>query len=147
MNSPTLYIAFCSIWSESALFANYLLAVSRLQSGLPLSGVRHILRPEIATGRPNWTSKTYRRLPIYLLSVWNWYPRRPKLSKSPPTFNELYDVSPAYLSEIRYLCSLSLKNVPLSNCGSFTDSRVTCRAPVWDICVITAWICQACWVD
>ena len=27
-----------------------------------------------------------------------------KLSKSPPTFNELYDVCPAYLPEIRYLC-------------------------------------------
>ena len=27
-----------------------------------------------------------------------------KLSKGPPTFNQLYDVCPAYLPEIRYLC-------------------------------------------
>ena len=27
-----------------------------------------------------------------------------KLSKGPPTFNQLYDVCPAHLSEIRYLC-------------------------------------------
>ena len=30
-----------------------------------------------------------------------------KLSKGPPTFNQLYDVCPAYLPEIRYLCWLS----------------------------------------
>ena len=47
-----------------------------------------------------------------------------KLSKSPPTFNELYDVCPAYLPEIRYLCWLSFKDVSLSACSSFIDSRV-----------------------
>ena len=47
-----------------------------------------------------------------------------KLSKGPPTFNQLYDVCPAYLPEIHYLCWLSIKDVPLSACGSFIDSRV-----------------------
>ena len=47
-----------------------------------------------------------------------------KLSKGPPTFNQLYEVCPAYLPEIRYLCWLSFKDVPLSACGSFIDSRV-----------------------
>ena len=50
-----------------------------------------------------------------------------KLSKSPPTFNELYDVRPAYLLEIRYLCWLSFKDVPLSACGSFIDIGVKRR--------------------
>ena len=50
-----------------------------------------------------------------------------KLSKGPPTFNQLYDVCPAYLPEIRYLCWLSFKDVPLSACGSFIDSRVKRR--------------------
>ena len=51
-----------------------------------------------------------------------------KLSKSPPTSNELYDVCPAYLPEIRYLFNtVSLKDVPLSACGSFIDSRVKRR--------------------
>ena len=61
-----------------------------------------------------------------------------KLSKGPPTFNQLYDVCPAYLPEIRYLCWLSFKDVPLSACGSFIDSRVKRRTPFWwlrDHCV------------
>ena len=99
--------------------------------------VWRILRPEIASGRPNWTSKTYCRLEKFLVSVQNRYLRCPKLSKSPPTFNELYDVCPAYLSEICHLCSLSLKDVPLSACRSFIDSRVTCRGTlliaVWSL--------------
>ena len=70
---------------------------------------------------PNWTSKTYRGLPKFLLSVEIDTRDVQKLSKSPPTFNELYDVCPAYLLEIRYLCWLSFKDVPLSACGSFID--------------------------
>ena len=67
----------------------------------------------------------YRGLPKFLLSIQNWYPRCPKLSKSPPTFNKLYDVCPAYWWEICFLCFLSLKDVPLSICRSFIDSRFT----------------------
>ena len=62
-----------------------------------------------------------------------------KLSKSPPTFNELYDVCPAYLLEIRYLCWLSFKDVPLSACGSFIDIGVKRRGTLlmaaWSLCV------------
>ena len=50
-----------------------------------------------------------------------------KLSKDPPTFNQLYDVCPAYLPEIRYQCWLSFEDVPLYACGSFIDSRVKRR--------------------
>ena len=93
----------------------------------------------IATGRPNWTSKTYRRLPKFLLSVETDTWDVQKLSKSPPTFNELYDVCPAYLLEIRYLCWLSFKDVPLSACGSFIDIGVKCRGTLlmaaWSLCV------------
>ena len=100
----------------------------------------------VATGRPNWTSKMYRGLPKFLLSVeidtWDVQ----KLSKSPPTFNELYDVYPTYLLEIRYLCWLSFKDVPLSTCGSFIDIGVkrhgTLLMAAWSLC-----ICHACWVD
>ena len=58
-----------------------------------------------------------------------------KLSKGPPTFNQLYDVCPAYLPEIRYLCWLSFKDVPLSACGSFIDSRVKRRGTL----LMAAW--------
>ena len=93
----------------------------------------------IATGRPNWTSKTYRGLPKFLLSVKIDTRDVQKLSKSPPTFNELYDVCPAYLLEIRYLCWLSFKDVPLSACGSFIDIGVKRRGTflmaAWSLCV------------
>ena len=60
-----------------------------------------------------------------------------KLSKDPPTFNQLYDVCPAYLPEIRYLCWLSFKDVPLSTCASFIDSHVKRRGTllmaVWSL--------------
>ena len=58
-----------------------------------------------------------------------------KLSKGPPTFNQLYDVCPAYLPEIRYLCWLSFKDVPLSTCGSFIDSCVKRRGTL----LMVAW--------
>ena len=58
-----------------------------------------------------------------------------KLSKGPPTFNQLYDVCPAYLLEIRYLCWLSFKDVPLSSCVSFIDSRVKRRGTL----LMAAW--------
>ena len=58
-----------------------------------------------------------------------------KLSKGPPTFNQLYDVCPAYLPEIRYLCWLSFKDVPLSACGSFIDSSVKRRGTL----LMAAW--------
>ena len=65
-----------------------------------------------------------------------------KLSKGPPTLNQLYDVCPAYLPEIRYLCWLSYKDVPLSACGSFIDSRVKCRGTLlmaaWSLRVFVA---------
>ena len=83
----------------------------------------------IATGRPNWTSKTYRGLPKFLLSVEIDTRDVQKLSKSPPTFNELYDVCPAYLLEIRNLCWLSFKDVPLSACGSLLTSVSSVAAP------------------
>ena len=73
----------------------------------------------IATWRPNWTSMTYRGPPKFLLPVEIDTRDVRKLSKSRPTFNELYDVCPAYLLEIRYLCWLSFKDAPLSACGSF----------------------------
>ena len=57
------------------------------------------------------------------------------LSKGPPTFNQLYDVCPAYLPEICYLCCLSFKDVPLSACGSFIDSRVERRGTL----LMAAW--------
>ena len=101
----------------------------------------------IATGRPNWTSKTYRGLPKFLLSVEIDTRDVQKLSKSPPTFNELYDVCPAYLLEIRYQCWLSFKDVPLSACGSFIDiggkRRGTLLMAAWSLCGI----CHTCWVD
>ena len=50
-----------------------------------------------------------------------------KLSKGPPTFNQLYDVCPAYLPEIHHLCLLSFKDVPLSACGSVIDIGVKRR--------------------
>ena len=93
----------------------------------------------IATGRPNWTSKTYHGLPKFLLSVEIDTRYVQKLSKSPPTFNELFDVCPAYLLEIRYLCWLSFKDVPLSACGSFIDIGVKRRGTLlmaaWSLCV------------
>ena len=89
----------------------------------------------IATGRPNWTSKTYRGLPVFLLSVEIDTRDVQKLSKSPPTFNELYDVCPAYLLEIRYLCWLSFKDVPFSACGSFIDIGVKRRGTL----LMAAW--------
>ena len=93
----------------------------------------------IATGRPNWTSKTYRGLPKFLSSVEIDTRDVKKLTKSPPTFNELYDVCPAYLLEIRYLCWLSFKDVPLSACGSFIDIGVKRRGTLlmaaWSLCV------------
>ena len=58
-----------------------------------------------------------------------------KLSKGPPTFNQLYDVCLAYLPEIRYLCWLSFKDVPLSACGSFIDSCVKRRGTL----LMAAW--------
>ena len=54
-----------------------------------------------------------------------------KLSKGPPTFNQLYDVCPAYLPEIRNLCWLSFKGVLLTAMSSVA-------APFWwlrDHCV------------
>ena len=93
----------------------------------------------IATGSPNWTSKTYRGLPKFLLSVEINTREIQKLSKSPPTFNELYDVCPAYLLEIPYLCWLSLKDVLLSACGSFIDISVKRRGTLlmaaWSLCL------------
>ena len=93
----------------------------------------------VATRRPNWTSKMYRGLPKFLLFVEIDTGDVQKLSKSPPTFNELYDVCPAYLLKIRYLCWLSFKDVPLSACGSFTDIGVKRRGTLlmaaWSLCV------------
>ena len=93
----------------------------------------------IATGRPNWTSKTYRGLSKFLLSGEIDTRDVQKLSKSLPTFNELYYVCPAYLLEIRYLCWLSFKDVPLSACGSFIDIGVkrlgTLLMAAWSLCV------------
>ena len=93
----------------------------------------------IATGRPNWTSKTYRGLPKFLLSVEIDTRDVQKLSKSPPTFNELYGVCSAWLLEIRYLCWLSFKDVPFSACGSFIDIGGKCRGTLlmaaWSLCV------------
>ena len=92
-----------------------------------------------ATGRPNWTSKTYRGLPKFLLSVEIDTRDVQKSSKSPPTFNELYDVCPTHLLEIHYLCWLSFKDVPLSACGSFIDIGVKRRGTLlmaaWSLCV------------
>ena len=103
------------------------------------------LRP-IATGRPNWTSKTYRGLPKFLLSVEIDTRNVQKLSKSPPTFDELYDVCPAYLLEIRYLCWLSF---PLA--GVLLTSVSSVAAPFWwlrDHCVylsrVLSWIIDVC---
>ena len=103
----------------------------------------------IATGRPNWTSKMYRWLPKFLLSVEIDTGDVQKLSKSPPTFNELYDVCPAYLLEIRYLCWLSFKDVPLSACGSYIDIGVKCRGTLlmaaWSLCVyLLSWLIDVC---
>ena len=88
---------------------------------------------------PNWTSKTYRGLPKFLLSVEIDTRSVQKLSKSPPTFNELYNVCPAYLLEIRYLCWLVFKDVPLSARGSFIDIGVKHRGTLlmaaWSLCV------------
>ena len=105
----------------------------------------------IATGRPNWTSKTYCGLPKFLLSVKIDTRDVQKLSKSPPTFNELYDVCPAYLLEIRYLCWLSFKDVPLSTCGSFIDIGVKHRGTIlmaaWSLCVFITranWLIDVC---
>ena len=105
----------------------------------------------IATGHPNWTSKTYRGLPKFLLSVEIDTRDVQKLSKSPPTFNELYDVCPAYLLEIRYLCWLSFKDVPLSACGSLLTSVSSVAAPFqWlrDHCVylscVLSWLIDVC---
>ena len=93
----------------------------------------------IVAGRPNWTSKTYQGLPKFLLSIEIDTRDVQKLSKSPPTFNELYDVCPAYLLEIRYLCWLSFKDVPLPACGSFIDIGVKRRGillmAAWSLCV------------
>ena len=93
----------------------------------------------IATGRPNWTSKTYYGIPKFLKSVEIDTRDVQKLSKSPLTFNELHDVCPAYLLEIRYLCWLSFKDVPLSACGSFIDigakRRGTLLMAAWSLCV------------
>ena len=93
----------------------------------------------IATGRPNWTSKTYRGLPKFFLSVEIDTQDVQKLSKRPSTFNKLYDVCPAYLLEIRYLCWLSFKDFPLSACGSFIDIGVKRRGTLlmaaWSLCV------------
>ena len=93
----------------------------------------------IATGRPNWTSKTYRGLPKFFLSVEIDTQDVQKLSKRPSTFNKLYDVCPAYLLEIRYLCWLSFKDIPLSACGSFIDIGVKRRGTLlmaaWSLCV------------
>ena len=87
----------------------------------------------------NWTSKTYRGLPKFLLSIEIDTRDVQKLSKCLPTFNELYDVFPAYLLEIRYLCWLSFKDVPLSACGSFIDIGVKRRGTLlmaaWSLCV------------
>ena len=94
---------------------------------------------DIATGCPNWTSKMYRGLPKFLLSIEIDTRDVQKLSKSPPTFNKLYDVCPAYLLEICYLCWLSFKDVPLSACRSFIDigvkRRGTLLMAVWSLCV------------
>ena len=88
---------------------------------------------------PNWTSKSYRGLPKFLLSVKIDTRDVQKLSKCLSTFNELYDVCPAYLLEIRYLCWLSFKDVPLSACGSFIDIGVKRRGTLlmaaWSLCV------------
>ena len=81
----------------------------------------------------------YRGLPKFLLSIEIDTRDVQKLSKSPPTFDELYDVCPAYLLEIRYLCWLSFKDVPLSACGSFIDIGVKRRGTLliaaWSLCV------------
>ena len=94
----------------------------------------------IATGRPHRTSKMYRGFPKFLLSVEIDTQDVQKLSKSPPTFNELYDVCSAYFLEIRYLCWLnSYIDVPLSADGSFiyisVKRRGTLLMAAWSLCV------------
>ena len=58
-----------------------------------------------------------------------------KLSKGPPTFNQLYDVCPAYLPEIRCLCWLT-SHFPLA--GVLLTAVSSVAAPFWwlrDHCV------------
>ena len=95
----------------------------------------YILPPDIQTELQRRTA-----------DFWNFFcPSKsiPEMSKNCqknlPTFNELYDVCPAYLLEIRYLCWLSFKDVPLSACGSFIDigvkRRDTLLMAAWSLCV------------
>ena len=74
-----------------------------------------------------------------------------KLSKSPRTFNELYDVCPAYLSEIPYLCWLSFKDVPLSAYGVLLTAVSSVSAPFWWLCdhwvylsSVLSWLIDVC---
>ena len=81
----------------------------------------------------------FKGLPKFLLSIEIDTRDVQKLSKSLPTFNELYDVCPAYLLEIRYLCWQSFKDVLLSACGSFiyigVKRRGTLLMAAWSLCV------------
>ena len=150
------YIKKLTIYGHFSILSRHIcLKMSRLQSSrkcriqrifMPIFAFVRLKFPSedshlrsIATGRPNWTSKTYRGLPKFLLSVEIDTQDVKKLSKSPPTFNELYDVWPAYLLEIRYLCWLSFKDVPLSACSSFIDIGVKRRGTLlmaaWSLCV------------
>ena len=113
-----------------------------IQQGFGYTDVRCILHPKIATGRPSWTSKMYRGLLKFLLSVQNWYPRRPNLSKNPPTFNELYDVwclTRLLIGNLLPELRLSLMDVPLSACGSFIDSCITCRGMCCGTPMMAVW--------
>ena len=83
--------------------------------------------------RSNWTSKTYRGLPKFLLSVQNWYQ---SCQKARPLLTSCSMFAPpTYWKFAKH--GLSLKDVPLSTCGSFIDRHVTCHGSllmaVWSL--------------
>ena len=145
-------------WEFPGLFPQYVIYIERVrllygkrslqESGLPLSGRTTFITPcdchrmsKLNFKDVPWTSEiSFVRPKLIPRDVQKW-------SKGPPTFNQLYDVCPAYLPEIRYLCWLSFKDVPLSACGSFIDSRVMRRGTLlmtaWSLCVfvtVLSWL-------
>ena len=93
----------------------------------------------IATGRPNWTSKTYRGLSKFLLFVENRYPRCPKnCQKARPLLTSCMMFAPPTYWKIATCVDWALRTSHFPLAGVLLTSVSSVAAPFWwllDHCV------------
>ena len=126
-----------------------MVTIRNFVAGLPLSG--RILRLEIATGRPNWNSKTYRGLPKFLLSVRNRYPRHPKnCQKARPLLTCCMMFAPPTYRKFATCVDWALRTSHFPLAGVLLTAVSSVAAPFWwlrDHCVylsrVLSWLINA----